>query len=251
MNFPVYVGVGPVRIHAHWVFESLAYLVGFRLFLWMRRRSGDTLPSSQRLSVVAAAILGAAVGSKVLFWFSDPAMLMRNLSNPVYLLSGKTIVGALAGGLLAVEWMKRRMGVTQPTGDLFALPLAIGVAVGRVGCFLSGLGDHTYGLPTGLPWGVDFGDGIPRHPTQLYEILWMVFLALWIRHLQRGSYRQGDLFKLFMVGYMVFRLLVDFLKPGVPLAGLTAIQWVCVAVLFHYRRDLPVLLRGKEASTHG
>jgi len=251
MKFPVYIDIGSIRIHPHWVFESLAYLVGFQLFLRLRRRSGDALPSAQRLSVVAAAIFGAAVGSKVLFWFSDPGMLLQNWSNPIYLMAGKTIVGALAGGLVAVEWMKKRMGVIQPTGDLFALPLAIGIAVGRVGCFLSGLGDHTYGLPTGLPWGVDFGDGIPRHPTQLYEILWLALLALWIGRLDRAPHRQGDLFKVFMVGYLVFRLWVDFLKPGVPLAGLTALQWVCLAVLLHYRRDLPVLLRGKEAWTHG
>ena len=49
-------------------------------------------------------------------------------------------------------------------------PIAVGLAIGRVGCFLAGLHDDTYGLPTALPWGVDFGDGTPRHPTQLYEI---------------------------------------------------------------------------------
>ena len=55
------------------------------------------------------------------------------------------------------------------TGDLLALPLVLGIAIGRIGCFLSGLEDQSYGVATALPWGVDFGDGVARHPTQLYE----------------------------------------------------------------------------------
>jgi prolipoprotein diacylglyceryltransferase len=93
------------------------------------------------------------------------------------LMEGKTIVGGLLGGLIAVEWTKRRIGVIRSTGDDMALPLAAGMCIGRVGCFLTGLGDHTYGTPTSLPIGVDFGDGIPRHPTQLYEIAFLLALG--------------------------------------------------------------------------
>ena len=75
----------------------------------------------------------------------------------------------MAGGIVAVELYKARAGITVRTGARFALPLAIGVAVGRFGCFFAGLDDFTYGTPTTLPWGVDFGDGVSRHPVQLYE----------------------------------------------------------------------------------
>ena len=90
---------------------------------------------------------------------------------PRLLLGGKTIVGGLVGGLIAVESVKRLRGIRVATGDLLALPLVLGIAIGRIGCFLSGLEDQSYGIATGLPWGVDFGDGIARHPTQLYEIV--------------------------------------------------------------------------------
>src|SRR5581483_2391058 len=85
-------------------------------------------------------------------------------------------VGALAFGLLFVELLKKYIGVSQSTGDLYAIPLCLGIAIGRIGCFLTGLSDNTYGKRTSLPWAVDFGDGVPRHPTQLYETLFLLAL---------------------------------------------------------------------------
>ena len=107
----------------------------------------------------------------------------------------------------------------QPSAALF----------GRIGCFLTGLDDHTHGLPTSLPWGVDFGDGIPRHPTQLYEIGFLLLLALALRFGPRRTWPEGRRFQLFLGVYLAFRLGVDALKPTQPLAaGLGAIQWAAL-----------------------
>jgi prolipoprotein diacylglyceryltransferase len=106
----------------------------------------------------------------------DPQLTRHSLHNPAYLIGGKTIVGALAGGLISVELIKRYIGLHQSTGDLYAIPLALGIAIGRIGCFLTGLSDNTCGTPTTLPWAINFGDGIPRHPTQLYEIAFLLAL---------------------------------------------------------------------------
>jgi len=102
-----------------------------------------------------------------MFWIEDPQLTWRHLHDPAYLMGGKTIVGALVFGLISVELMKRYIGVRQSTGDLYAIPLALGIAIGRIGCFLTGLSDSTYGTPTRLPWAINFGDGIPApsHPT--------------------------------------------------------------------------------------
>ena len=94
--------------------------------------------------------------------------------------------------------------------------------------------DGTYGSATHLPWGVDLGDGIARHPVALYESAAMLLLAAALVRL-RTRLRRGEAFKLFMVSYLAFRLAADGLKPGVALAlGLTAIQWACVGGLAYY-----------------
>jgi prolipoprotein diacylglyceryltransferase len=248
VTFPVYLWIGSVPIHPHLVFNVLAYLVGARVYRRLKARVGDHLAPEDRWSVVAAAFVGAAVGGKLLVVLDHPSLAVDGWHDPVSLIAGQSVVGALVGALLAVEWAKRRIGVTRATGDLFAIPLVVGIAVGRVGCFLSGLEDNTHGLPTDLPWAVDYGDGVPRHPAQLYEIAFLLLGLLpplvW---LGGRPHREGGIFKLFMVGYLGFRLGLEFLKPGEPILGLTAIQWVCLGTFAWYARYAPGLLRPDPA----
>ena len=177
MTFPVYLSVGTARIPAHLLFEALAYTIGFDVYRRARARQGDHLSDATRWTMIAAAAIGAAIGSKVLFWLEDPLVTIEWLRTDPARLMGKTIVGGFLGGTIAVEFAKWYAGERRSTGDLFVVPLCVGTAVGRIGCFLGGLEDRTYGTPTSLPWGIDFGDGIPRHPTQLYEIVFMAILA--------------------------------------------------------------------------
>ena len=240
--FPV--RLGPWGLHPHVVFDLAAYFVGFRLYLVERRRRGDFLDDPRRWWVVAAAAVGAALGARLLYLFECPAETLAHLGDPVFLFGGKTIVGGLAGGWLAVEGTKRLLDVRERTGDLFAVPLAVAIAVGRIGCFLSGLDDHTYGLATSLPWGIDFGDGLRRHPTALYEIVFLAVLAIGLLRWSRRGAESGDLFRGFVVGYFAFRLIVDFLKPAACRGlGLSAIQWACVAALVAARADMLRWLR--------
>lgn len=242
-----------MRVHPHLFFEVLAYTLAIAVYLILRRRFGDSVSTTLRWVVITAAVAGGAIGSKILFWFEDPRLTLQNIHNPAYLMGGKTIVGALVFGLLAVELMKRHVGILPPTGDLYAIPLAFGIAVGRIGCFLTGLSDNTYGTPTSLPWGVNFGDGVRRHPTQIYEAvfllllipaLYMVLRSIANRTTEDQTFQPGDAFKLFMISYLLFRLLCDFIKPYVRVfLGLGAIQWACVLVLLYYSSDIARWIR--------
>ena len=237
----------------HFFFESFGYFVAFRLFLYQRKLQGDFLGDSTRWYVIAAAFIGAVLGAKLLYLAEDPAETVRRWKDVSYLLGGKTIVGALAGGTIAVEWMKSRAGIERRTGDLFAIPLAVGIAIGRIGCFLAGKNDDTYGLPTKLPWGIDLGDGVRRHPVQLYEIIFLITLALLLRQVSQPRFLEGDRFRVFMLAYFAWRLLVDFLKPGVHLAALTSLQWTCVVGIVCYLPDLVRMLsfKSKEVMASG
>jgi phosphatidylglycerol:prolipoprotein diacylglycerol transferase len=249
VTFPVFVPVGPWVVHPHVFFETMAYLVGFRLYLWLRRRQGDPVDNGPRWSIVTAAAIGAVIGSRLLFWLEDPVATIGYLHRPGVLLGGKTVVGALLGGWVAVEIVKRRIGIREATGDLFAVPLAVGLSIGRIGCFLSGLPDGTYGSATTLAWGVDLGDGLLRHPVALYESAFMMILAsaLWRT---RNRLRRGESFKVFMASYLAFRIGADSVKPGVSLGlGLTAIQWACAGGLAYYAWWLIVQRPGEMAET--
>lgn len=257
----------PYGAVVHAVCESLAYLIGARLFMQAARRDSDPrlaqpqqFNDGQRWSVVLGAIAGAALGSKLLYWAEYPEHVFAHVFahglDPAALWGGKTIVGGLLGGLIGVESAKRWIGVTRSTGDGFVPGLVVGMCLGRLGCFLCGLSDNTYGGPTALPFGVDFGDGVRRHPTQLYEALFLGGLYLALRHLPAaaplGRVIAGDRFRLFLSAYLLFRLGIDFLKPpfgAAPpgtvlphlyLGQLTALQLACVAGLVYY---LPALLR--------
>lgn len=226
--------------------EFLAYAIGFQVYLVLKRKFSDVIASGARWQVIAAAAFGAALGSRLLGWMEDPVLAWH-----AGLVGGKTIVGALAGGWIAVEAVKAKMGVRVRTGDLLAIPLAVGIATGRVGCFLTGLSDQTYGTATTLPWGVDFGDGIRRHPTQLYEIVFLVFLCgllfKAVKMVSAGDLQTGDAFRLFIVGYGSWRVSIDFLKPEPRLLGLSVIQWTCAAGVAYCAKDAARILKACSA----
>ena len=227
----------------HLLFEWLALATGMQMYRWQRRRAGQpAMLQSGSFAVVIGCILGAAIGNKLVFWIEMPQLWDGAAIGASLLLTGQSIVGGLLGGLLGVEIAKKLAGIRRSTGDQFILPLVAGTVLGRIGCFLAGLHDGTFGTPTALPWGVDFGDGIPRHPTQVYDMLFALAMgALLWRCRARLAPHEGLAFKLYLASYLAWRLLVDGIKP-VPYAyafGWSGIQLVCVLALVCY---LPVVL---------
>lgn len=175
-----------------------------------------------------AIAIGAAVGAYLLgtlnTWLAGQGGVARSIE------------GALAGGIVAVELYKRAVGLRGRTAASFALPVAVGIGIGRIGCFLAGMDDFTYGIPTTLPWAHDFGDGIPRHPVQLYETAAMaVFAALYLVALmRRTSWVLVNGFALLVLFYGLQRFGLEFLKPYPRVwLGLTVFQVTCAGLVVY------------------
>jgi prolipoprotein diacylglyceryltransferase len=234
-----------VEIHA--LFDGFAWLVTALTAVLLRRFAGDLFPAARRSSgYLAALVVGGALGAYGL------GTLNTMLAGQVGL--SRSIEGALAGAILAIELYKWRTGLTGRTAALFALPLALGIGVGRIGCFLAGLDDFTYGTPTTLPWGHDFGDGVLRHPVQLYESAGMTLFALaylWpLLRRDRNIIDNG--FALLVLWYGVERFGLEFLKPyPAVFAGLTVFQIVCIGLVLYALillrpKDLPNARRARD-----
>ena len=122
---------------------------------------------------------------------------------------------------MAVEIYKLPRGVTGSTGGVFVGSFTLGVVIGRLGCFFSGLSDQTFGAPTALPWAVELGDGIGRHPVQLYESAAMaLFLLVYLGGLaMRAPWALRRGFYAMCMAYAVQRFAWEFLKPYPRLLG--------------------------------
>lgn len=227
----------------HAAFEWAAILAGARLYFHERGLHGlRGALQPQNYAVLTGCLLGAAIGNKAVFWVENPQLWDPDSGVVQFFVGGQSMVGGLVGGYLGVELGKAVAGVRHSTGDHFVFPILLGIAIGRLGCLLAGFHDQTFGVRTSLPWGIDFGDGIRRHPTQLYEILFAGLLWWAFRRARaRLAASPGLMFKMLLAGYLSWRLLVDALKP-VPYAypmGLSGIQIVCAVALGLY---LPLLL---------
>jgi phosphatidylglycerol---prolipoprotein diacylglyceryl transferase len=216
-----------LHLWIHPVFEILGYSAGYALYRRWQTGPDDVLEEEQRWQIIAAASIGALVGSRTLgLLVQAPAGYLT--WSTILLPGGRTAVGGLLGGWIAMVLCKRLPGPFARTCDQFAVPACVGIAIGRIGCFLTGLADGTEGKPTGLPWGINFGDGIARHPTPIYEIFFLIALAGLLHRYRQGPHPEGSVFRLFMAAYLAWRLLIDFIKPDPLLYGLSVIQWSCV-----------------------
>lgn len=194
--------------------------------LYRRSRSALGLTARERLAIGLGAFCGAMIGAKLPFVLADWRGL---LSGRVWFENGKTIVFGIVGGYFGVETAKAIFAIRVKTGDSFAVPVAVAVAIGRLACFCGGC---CYGVAAELPWSCDFGDGIRRHPTQLYECIFHLVAAASIARLQsRGAFR-GQLIKLYILSYLIYRFFTEFIRPEPVMAfGLTAYQWGCLALV--------------------
>jgi prolipoprotein diacylglyceryltransferase len=244
-SFPIAFQIGSVTITLHVILETLAFIIGFRFFLYLRKKQGDLYSPSNRIWTIIGAIFGALIGSRFLGALERPDELVTTPDLLMYIYSNKTIVGGFLGGLAGVEFMKKIIGEKKASGDLFVYPIILALIIGRIGCFSMGVYEETYGIPSSLPWAMDLGDDRYRHPVTLYEIFFLILLWIFLKSTQNKiQLENGAVFKLFMIFYLLFRFVLDFIKPHYNIIpGMSAIQLACLLGLIYY---LPFIIQPKK-----
>ena len=194
MKIPFEPELFGISINIHLILEYLAFFVAFRYYVLLRRKSNDHITSGNRLSIILGAALGALIGSRIIGVLENP-LVDFSQQNMIQLLNTKTIMGGLFGGLLGVEISKKIIGETTSSGDLFVFPIILGIFIGRIGCFLSGIKEFTYGTETSSFLGMDLGDGLDRHPISLYELVFLIVLFFVLKHVKSNlELKNGELF---------------------------------------------------------
>jgi len=246
---PILFAIGNIQIPSYGFFIALGFLVGLAVYFWEARRSKSL--GENNIYIIFGALLGAIVGAKLLDFIIDYKYFIANFWSIETLFYGKTIIGGLIGGVIGTRITKKLFRIEGKRGNFFAPAIAIGVAIGRIGCFLRGC---CYGKPTNLPWGVNFGDGILRHPTQIYESLFMLGMFIYLEMVKnRKDVKSGQLLKMLMISYFTFRFFVEFIRvQDVALFGLTGFQIVSLfAIIYLIRDDLKNLLLKNKILTYG
>lgn len=254
--------VGPLVLPVHGVFVALGVLVATVVFIAEARRRGAM--NDQSLVAATGALVGGAIGMRLSGWAEhiDPRINPTLMQAWEY--GSRSILGGLLGAYVGVLVAKRVGGYRGKTGDLFAPAVALGMAIGRIGCHLT----EAPGRPASLPWAVHAPATTPEcpgclagetmHPSFLYEIVFQLaaFVVLW--HLRHRVTQPGELFIIYIAGYAVFRFFVEFVRANETVwLNLTRPQWFLVPTLvllglrlrYGYRRGYydPLLPRRQEA----
>ncbi|HMV78511.1 MAG TPA: prolipoprotein diacylglyceryl transferase [Leptospiraceae bacterium] len=247
----------------HLIFETAGFLIGFQYYLHLRKKEKDLLTEKERYWILISVITGALIFSRFIAVMEHLDQIGKDTPLAFYY-GQKTIVGGLLGGLLFTEIIKKILNIKYSSGDMMTYPIITGIAIGRVGCFLSGINDGTHGLPSSVFWAIDFGDGIGRHPVQIYEIVFLILLFIFLKGLeslglkykekplneslknpsgfsvlplfwQNGILKNGMKFRIFLFSYLLFRFFSEFIKPvSVFAIGISFIQISCLCGMFYF-----------------
>ena len=227
------IHIGPLTLQTFGICFGVAFLVCGAVLARRLREIGR--PRDWAYEIVFSALVGGLVGARLDYIAQNYDKVSHDLLGNLFSGSGLVWLGGLLGGAAGVcIWAWRRGFLGLALLDLCAVPLAIGYAIGRVGCQLSGDGD--YGIKSSLPWAMSYPKGtVPTtdkvHPTPVYETLAMGLAALLLWRL-RDRFRPGLLFALYLVIAGVERLLVEFIRRNDDLVlGLTLPQLISVGMM--------------------
>ncbi len=234
---PVLFHFGSVPVYSFGVLMSLAFVVAGVVMQSDFARKHE--PRDLAWEIVGFGVVGGLLGARlhqVLYHWNEFVV------HPLGFVTGQSGLvwyGGVFGGIVATIWPIRRAGVSYASAlDTGALGLTIGLAIGRIGCHLSGDGD--WGTPTDLPWGVayingtkvwPYPPGVFVHPAALYEMAALLIIFVLLLRLRARVAPAGALFAVYLLLSALTRFLVEFVRTNPPiLLGLTEAQWTSVAL---------------------
>lgn len=226
---PILFSIGKFPIEAYPFFLTLAVIVALGIYYFENKKNNNL--NDNTFFIAVGALFGGVLGAKLPIWVYYYKEIIQALPNISFFLSGRTIVGGMVGGAIGVNFTRWLLGIKERRGNIFVIPACVGIAIGRLGCFFRGC---CFGKPTNSSFGVDFGDHILRHPTQLYEIVFaLIFLVYALRKKEKA--KPGELFQNFMITYFIFRFFVEFFRESPVIAfHLTPFQIASLLIVLYY-----------------
>src|SRR5215204_6888739 len=234
--YPELFRIGSFPVNTYGVLLALGMLLA--LFVASKLAARDGLPRERIYDLGLWTLIGGLLGSKVLMYFTEENVQILSLD---FLRSGGVYYGGFLGGLLTGVLLIRRYRLPfWKVTDAFAPGVAIGQAIGREGCFAAGC---CWGRPTGVPWGVEFGElahritgvptGVHLHPTQLYESFAALFIFLFLYWLHRRKRFDGQVIGAYAVLYGLTRFTIEFFRddPRGDILGLTTLTGLSTSQL--------------------
>jgi phosphatidylglycerol:prolipoprotein diacylglycerol transferase len=236
-EIPLPFGLGSIPLHSFGMSMVLAFIAGWKLLVLNLRRAGEEELLAEQM--VTWAAIGGILGARLLYIISFPEGLLSDPIGTIFSGAGFVYYGGFIGGTVAVCILLRRKGKSIPRyADIVAPTLAIGYAVGRIGCQLSGDGD--YGMPSTLPWAIGYPlgviptpPGVTVHPAPLYETLMALALCFvlsseWSRKRFRAG---GQLFGVYLLGAALARFAVEAIRIEPVIAfSLTQAQLTAIGI---------------------
>lgn len=220
LNFPKDYTIHNVNIYAYGLMLTIAFIVG--TIITIRVAAREKIPAEIVLDLVTFIIIGAIIGARLLYVLLKFSEYKENPTSVLYITQGGLSVhGGVLGGMIAAWiYIAYRKLKYWHIADMVAPQLALGLAIGRIGCFLNGC---CYGVPTSNPqawYAVIFPDnphtgltgGVPRHPAQLYESALSFLIFLYLRSFYKNRKFEGHVFLMWVGLYSVARFIQEFYR---------------------------------------
>lgn len=219
------IKIGPYEFDAYGFFVFMGLILGLFLIYFLLHRY-STRKSYNSIIILFSALFFGTLGAKLPIWIAHYKLIFGNGFSLEKLLIGRTVVGGFIGGFIGVFLTKKFLGIKIRCGNQLASGIALAMIFGRLGCFFRGC---CYGTASNLHWAVDFGDGVLRHPTQLYEVLFHLFMLIFLIWKKSYKVEGGKYLSFYLIIYFVYRFFSEFIRIHEKVAfGLTSYQLFCI-----------------------